>query len=764
LVLDDYHTVISKRVGDALFFFIENLPPNMHVVVSGRSDPPWPLARLRARGEMAEVRVDELRFTLEEAAAFLEAMDLGVPEEYVAALEARTEGWVAGLHMAALSMRGRSDLDGFVKAFSGSHRFVMDYLVEEVLEQQTAQVQEFLLRTSVLDRLNAALCDAVADVEISQDLLARFEQENLFLVPLDDERRWYRYHNLFAELLRSRLEESSPGEVFELHRRACEWYADAGLVEEAVGHALAGQNMEMAVELVEQNAMSMIAQGKLITLSRWLEALPFDLVRVRVLLAVFQAWTRYWIGSRTEGEESLREAQRALADMDPSVDRDEIAGHLAAVSAYYAITNEEETERVLEMSQQALELLPEDNYMYGMAALALGGAYWGLGQVEASEAAFVRSSVTAQRGGHKFLAVSGRVYAGIQQVKQARLRDAHRTFREALEMAGGPGDKRLPPAGFPLVRMGALHREWNELKAAEEMLTEGVRLCQKWGQADLLADGYIALARLKLAQWRLEEAVDVLRKAEDLARDTKVDPWVTCWLDDCRVRLWLARGSLTSASKWARSSSLSRDDELSYLHDLNHVNLARVWVAQAVQQSSDTHLGDAMVLLSRLLDAAEAAGWVDAMINVLVLQVQARQARGDAEGALLDLSRALLLAEPGGYVRVFVDEGAPMVELLRRAAAQGTAVEYVGRLLTALEAELGLDGRLRGLPDTVEPLSERELEVLRLLAVKLTRGEIAEELFISVNTVRSHIKSIYGKLDAHSREEAVERARALGLL
>ncbi|MCK4472189.1 MAG: helix-turn-helix transcriptional regulator, partial [Anaerolineae bacterium] len=617
----------------------------------------------------------------------------------------------------------------------------------------------------------------------SQQILEQLEAANLFIVPLDDERRWYRYHHLFADLLRSRVEQAQPDLVPALHRRASEWYESAEFIEEAVAHAFAGEDFERAASLVEQNAMQMIIHGKHPTVSRWLEALPDELVRARPWLCVYHAWIRYWIGLREQVEECLQNAEHALASTPlpsegekrstkvpiptetekPALSEAEgqhIAGYIAALWACNALTNEE-IPRALEMAQRAVELLPEGDYMRSLVGIALGAAHESQGDVVAAQQAYAEASASAQKSGYRSLSVSATCYLGMAQAKQARLHESFGTYREALELAIGLDGRQLPAAGFPLVKLGNLSREWNDLETASRDLTKGVDLCAQWGQADFLADGYVALMRLQLAQGNLRGALNTLQKVERLAQRAKVDHFIICWLDECRLRLWLSEGNLAAAVRWAQTSGLRVDSELSYHHDLHHINLARVLVAQGMRQPSGTYLDEALGLLARLLVAAEKAGWIHKEIKILTLQALALKAGGDSEEALTALARALTLAEPEGYVRTFIDEGAPMGELLRQAAAQGIKLDYVSALLTALESETKAKGVH---PSLVEPLSERELEVLRLLATGLANKEIAQTLVIAVGTVKQHLKSIYGKLQVHNRTEAANRARDLGLL
>jgi LuxR family maltose regulon positive regulatory protein len=804
LVLDDFHLIESAQVHEGIVFLLDHLPDQgMHVVFSGRADPPWPLARRRARGEMTELRASDLRFTPQEAAAFFsEVIGLDLSAEDAAALDARTEGWIAGLQLAALSMRGSDDVSAFVSAFSGSHRLILDYLVEEVLDRQSAAIQAFLLQTSILERMTASLCDEVIDGQQtgrpasrtcagSQETLEYLEQANLFLVPLDDERRWYRYHHLFAQLLRGRLHQSQPDLVPVLHRRASRWCEAQGLIDEAIGHALSARDMERAADLVEGNGLQMVARSECSTLAKWLEELPEESVRKRPWLCVCHAWARYYVGPREQVEPRLQDAERALREMATAetsaltaVERQYVAGHIAALRAYMALQNEE-LNRVAQLAQRALDLLPAGDYARATSAIALAAqqAFGTLpevsyaratsaialaetprerGDLVASERAYARAREIAEECGNTPMAVSAVAYMAYQQAKQGRLHRALETNRQALALAIGPDGRELPAAGLPYVKLGDLMREWNELQKATDYLERGIELCLQWGHADALITGYTTLARVQLAQGEHGRARDTFRNAEQLQLKTDVDPWANCWIDDLRVRLWLAQGDLGAAAAWAEGSGLQVDGALSFVRDLEHVNLARVLVARGV-----AHLDEALSLLARLSEAAEGAGWVGRAIEVLVLRSVALGARGDDDEALGMLTRALALAEPAGYVRTFVDEGAPVRELLVRAAARPIALhgEYVDQLLSAFGAAPEEDMRALGTcPDLVEPLTERELQVLRLMATDLTSPEMAVELVVSVNTVRTHIQHVYQKLGVHSRYEAVTRAQALGLL
>jgi LuxR family maltose regulon positive regulatory protein len=777
LVLDDFHVIANPQVDEALTFLLDNLPPPMHLVVATRSDPLLPLSRLRGRAWLTELSAADLRFTSEEAAAFLnQVMGLGLSTEDVDALDTRTEGWIVGLQMAAHALQGTlaaqggktSQVHEFIAAFAGSHRYVLDYLTDEVLLREPEHVQTFLLQTSILERLSGPLCDALTGLDNGQEMLEQLEAANLFIVPLDGERQWYRYHHLFAELLGKRMHRMHPDMVPILHRRASGWYEGANLIEEAITHALAGRDYERVARLVEQYAaQQMSTYRQEAVLAEWLAALPDELVRERPWLCVYLAWTRYWMGLRSQVEECLLCAEEALArstDAAQGTDERLISGYIAAIRAHHALTNQA-LQRVIGMAEQALRFLPEGDYMRCEAAVALGGAYWGLGNVVASEQAFAQARATALKSGYRPLAVPASCYLSDQQVKQGRLHEASATCREALGWAIGPSGRALPVAGFPLVKLGDLAREWNDLETAGR-------------------EGYVALARLKLAQNDLDGALDNLQKADEIAQNVKIDPWITCWADECRLQLWLSTGNLAAATQWAQASNLGVDGELSYQYDLHHVNLARVLIAQGAAHGRDVDLGQALGLLARLLAAAEAAGWVHQQIKVLVLQAVALKARGDDEGALDALDRALILAEPGGYVRLFVAEGAPMARLLSQAADRSITPPrpYVDKLLAAFELRVSSDklqvadlpaasadlqtltADAQSEPSLVEPLSERECQVLQLIADGMTNREIAETLFISLGTVKAHTSNIYGKLGVRSRTQAVAKAREIGIL
>jgi LuxR family maltose regulon positive regulatory protein len=762
LVLDDYHLITESKVHDSLIFFLDHLPSQMHLIISSRSDPPWPLARLRARRKMIEIRAEELRFSNQEVATFLNSvMKLGLSTNNVVALEKRTEGWIVGLQMAALSMQKQSDLSGFIRAFTGTNRFILDYLLEEVLNHQSPDIQEFLLKTSILDQMTTPLCDAVLGSSNSRYILTQLEQANLFLVPLDDQRKWYRYHHLFSELLRNQLTLMYPDEISNLHRKASQWLEDQGFVEEPVAHALAAQDYERMARLCEKFAQNLLRQGKRNILSMWIEALPAEIIQESAWLCVYQSWTRHWSGKRDGGEECLENAERILLDstsLDPS-EKKKLAGSIATVRAHYALINEQ-LPLAIEQAKKALHLLPKtDFYTPGAAGVALGGAYWAQGDIVKAEQAFVECASTALKGGFLFRASSALCYAALQQVKQARLSIAEKTLHKALSFAQGPGDHKYPSAGYPLVKLSELACEWNNLIQARNFVEDGVKLCKLFGQVDLLAEAYAAQAQVQLACGDYTGIRTTLQLVDQISIHTKLDPWATAWLEDCRIRWWLSTGKLDYANRWIATSELDINGEFSYHYELNHITLARVLVAQILQKSVAADPDQCLSLLARLLAATDEKGWLHFKIQVLILQALVLDATGNHEGAMQALRLALSIAEPGGYVRTFIREGKIMRKLLQMIAKQKKDSDYIEVLIKAFPKESSNQPL-----DLVESLSAREMEVMSFLATSLSVPEIADEMILSPNTVRSHIKNIYSKLGVNRRMDAINKAKELRLL
>jgi LuxR family maltose regulon positive regulatory protein len=791
LVLDDYHMIEAAPVHTALAFLLDHLPERLHLAIAGRADPPLPLGRLRASGALVELRAADLRFTHDEVAGFLtEAMGRALAPDAIARLDARTEGWIAGLRLAALALQGRDDVDGFIAAFTGSHRYILDYLLEEVLARQAESVQHFLLETSILDRFTASLCAAVTGQDDTLIMLRQLEQANLFLAPLDEERRWYRYHQLFADFLQARLLQIDAERVPKLHRIAADWFERQGLVTDAVRHALASREAAYAAALVEAQAPTLLwRQGETTTLLGWLNALPDDEVRARPQLCLVRAWALLITGQFAAIEPWLAEVERHLGEgagrgvvtraaaggtgQQASDDSDVLRGEAMAIRAGVAQLQGDFRHSV-ELCHRALDLLPPGNLLLrGGLMLNLGVAAWNEDDAPMGEQALAEASRISQRAGNLQAAVVALTVLGDLQVEQGRLHEAAATYSQAVEMGEVDGVQSVHAAGGAAVALGAVFREWNDLRTAEQRTEQGLRLARQWGFADGLAHAYRYLALLRAAQGNLPEAHAALRAALDVIRHSDLGPRVAATIGMEQARLWIATGELAGAVRWARESGLHVEDAPAYLQERAYLVLARLRMAERDD-------GAVLGLLQRLRHAAAAGGRTTRVIEALVLEALALHTRGDTAQAVNVLARALALAEPEGYVRSFVDEGAPMAVLLERlldAAHSGTLARagvtpaYVRTLLTALgHPPRDLTASTPPLVPVgtsellVEPLRPRELEVLRLLAAGRSNQEIAAALVVAVTTVKTHINNLYSKLGVRSRTQAVARARELNLL
>lgn len=744
LVLDDYHVIEAQPIQGAIAFLLEHMSPQMHLVIASRTDPPLPLARLRARGQMTELRAADLRFTPEEAGAFLtDVMGLELSTRDVEALERHTEGWIAGLQLAALSMRGREDSSGFIEAFTGSNRYVLDYLVDEVLARQPEPVTSFLLKTSILDRLSGELCDAVAESHGGQEMLETLDKENLFVVPLDEEGHWYRYHHLFAEVLRHLLRRSQPNLVPELHRRASRWYEQNGPLDEAIKHALAAQDFESAAHLVEGGAGEILARGEVSLLVGWVEALPEELMRSRPGLCIPYAWALFLTGRLEDAEERARDAERAASTGALSAEVTALRANLVRARG--------DVPGSIELAREARKLLPEDDFaLRGAISFNLGSAYWVTGDLEAAKETFAEASAASRRAGNTYVALlSMRARAEIEKMS-GHLRRAADLYHEALQIAEASPS---PAAGLAHVGMGELLYEWNDLDGAVHHLTQGIDLGNRSGSFDIHFPGRAALALVRQAMGDTQGALEVIQEGERAVRTINLPPYMLDQQAAFEARVRLAQGDLATAARLLEERAIDTDDAVNIQNELEHLVLARVLLAR-----DESHA--ALDLLERLRVAAEATGRMGSKIKVLVLQALAYKARDDESRALVTLGRALELAEPEGYVRTFLDEGAPMATLLRSALTKAISPGYASRLLGAF----GSSSERLPAGALSEPLSERELEVLRLIASGMSNAEISRALFVSLATVKKHINNIYRKLGTHSRTSALARARELDLL
>lgn len=772
LVLDDYHLVDSRPVDDALSFLLEHQPPQMHLVIATREDPHLPLARLRVRGELAELRAADLRFTPFEAADFLNrVMGLSLSAEDIASLETRTEGWIAGLQLAAISMQGHKDTTGFIKSFTGSHHFVLDYLLAEVLQRQSKSVQHFLLRTSILNRLCGSLCDAILLDSSGQATLEHLERANLFIVPLDQERRWYRYHHLFADLLAYRLKQTlKPSEIQKLHSQASAWLEQNDLLEEAIHHALLGKDDERAILMVERVARTMMFAGRVNDLRNWLEALPQAPVGDHLYLRIYRTWIDLLQGRIDLSEPALLKMETMLRALPPSPENDTLLKEMIVILSHW-VALAGNTSRAIHLAQEALGFLPEgDEAARARVFSALAIAYGSEGNVEKADAAFRECLRLAQASANYSLAAHTMMRAGIWLGYYGKLHQAASMYQSIIDMGVQAGQKIFYPSGQGLIGLSGIYLEWNELESAEKALQQGMELCIQAG-LDGVFTGYVFKSRLRQAKGDLAGALEELQELERAL--PKSD---TFSLTIRKIQVRLAMGDTDAASHLALPfvSLLGSHAE----HALERPPVVVVEIVEAILIRVYLALSEfekALDLLDRLQATAEPGGRFGHLIEMHLLRSLAlqKQNRGEVPAkAIESLGRALALAEAEGYVLLFAEAGPDVVPLLRGViklpAAPDSVKKYARKLLRIVSKE----DKSTGSPietsepanEMIEPLTDRELDVLRLIADGLKYAEIAGKLFISLNTVRTHVKGIYGKLDVNNRSEAIALAHRYRLI
>jgi LuxR family maltose regulon positive regulatory protein len=779
LVLDDYHLLDSQPVDDALAFLLEHLPSQMHLVVATREDPQLPLARLRARSQLSELRAAELRFTLSEAAGFLnQLMGLKLSAEDIAALEARTEGWIAGLQLAAISMQGLKDATGFIQSFTGSHRLVLDYLIEEVLDRQPEKVQNFLLQTAILERLTGSLCDVVTGQENGQATLEMLERANLFIVPLDNERRWYRYHHLFADLLRQRYHQNHPEQFLKLHQLASEWYEQNSLWSDAIRHAFAAEDLERAAGLVELAWHPMNKSYRSITWLGWAKTLPDELVRSRPVLSTAYSWALLDAGEFEAAEHRLRDAERwrdtgvnvngqleISADKRIELDEEEFRSLSTSIANARAYLSQAlgDVSGTIKYAQQATELLREDEYFeHGLSDILAGFAYWASGELEAAYKAVADAISKMKMTGRIPFIISFTSYLADIMTAQGRLHETERLYLHLLESVTEQGKPEVKETAVLHLGLSELYLEQGDMGSARLHLQRSEELDEQPAFPPWYRHWIFAHARVMQAQGDLDGVIKMFKGAERLYYRHPI-PDVRP-LTALIARAWLAQGKLAEALRWVREQELSVDDDLSYLREFEHTTLARLLIAQYKSDRVDGTIHEAIGLLQRLLQAAEEGGRIGSVIEILALQALAYEAQRDIPSALLSLKRALTLADVEGYVQTFVGEGAAMEVLLKRMKVEGGRMKkYIHKLLASFR-EKEIETSSLSIQPLIEPLSERELEVLQLIAEGLTNQDIGGRLYLSLNTVKAHTRNIYGKLGVNSRIQAVTKARTLGIL
>ena len=791
LVLDDYHLIDTPAIDQALTFLLTHLPPSFHLVIATRADPSLPLSRWRARAQLTELRTPHLRFTFDEAATFLNLVTgLDFSADDVAALESRTEGWIAGLQLAALSMQGTNDISGFINSFTGTHRYIIDYLADEVLLQCSEAVNAFLLQTSILSRLSASLCNALTGQPDGQAILTQLEQANLFLVPLDNERRWYRYHHLFADLLRQRLHhQHTLDEVTQLHHRASQWFEANGLLSEALHHAFVTQDFERAARLMGEHVTEKIMRGDISTVRDWLEPLPEEIIHAHPVLCFGKAWVHYFSLEYEAiepllqlAEQKSNEARHAKEGLRASEGRraketfsaglisiSDLLGGTMALRAFIA-RQRGDSDAAIDFLRHSLAHLPKENvFARGMNTFFLANALYDKGDTKAASRLYPEAIALCLAAGNMLAATGATQSLATLQMMEGRLHEAKATLLKALVQLTAPNKPPLQATSFLFLGLGKVLYEQNELEDAEKYLQQGINLF-KPSRTLPAGLGYLKLAQVKHALGDQEGARLALQQGQQVYRSMDAGSKGAVYVATHCVRCLLALGDLASAIRWAQESDVHANQNPTYAHELELITLAHVLIVQGKAQSSDAHLADATTLLQRLHQHAAAGGRMGRVIEILVLQAIAHAAQNNPTQALSALEQALTLAEPEGYMRLFLHQGPSMATLLYEAAARGIKPHYIGQLLAAFPdiqpiATTKATSKGQKPPlKMVEPLSEREIEVLHLIANGLTNREIANQLILSLNTVKGHTRKIYGKLGVKSRTQAIGKARAFGVL
>lgn len=774
LALDDYHLIAEHAIHDSVSFFIERLPPHAHAIIVSRSDPPFPLARLRSRGELKEIRVADLRFDEAEAASFLnDVMNLELSPEDVHALEERTEGWIAGLQLSALSLKGREDKSGFVMEFSGDDRFILDYLLEEVLHRQPDHVQSFLLNTSVLDRLNASLCNAVTGGSDGHEILEFISRSNLFLIPLDDKNNWFRYHHLFADLLRLKLRQKYPEVVTQLQKTASYWCEENGWPELAVNYALAAKDWGRALNLIEPIGYQLLSRGHFERLKHWIESIPDKVLKTRPQLP-------FWYVPSLLYKEEFDKVEKYLQIMEmaePEELRQRFISTVWTSRALVAVVCGD-LAKADEFGEKASEsLLPDDVKQKAVVLHTTVCRARLRGDMKELERTVLEALPVYQQAGHFLFATWAKTYLAFSQAMQGKLRAGAESMQDVIRYAEANIPNRPEPFIYPYAVLCDFHREWNDLETAKLFLNKALTQIQHTGNESfmlLVPDSLRSISLMLEMIGESERAGEVIERALNRSKKFGNDR-VTRQIQSLTALICLRRGELSYVDRWAETSGLGPDDPPEYKNELGHTIFARWLIANGSANSS-------LPLLDRLLLDAEKGSRRRVVIELLILKALAHQSIGDELKAVETLVQVLSMTASESFVRCYVDEGEPLAKLLIAALKQHGKVweeqrpellRYVLKLNESFGAESPRERKASPPPSQGEelpwwyvndPLSDRELEVLGHVATGLSNKEIANKLFLSPGTVKRHMSNIFQKLDVHSRTQATERARRLHLI
>ncbi len=769
LVLDDYHAIDTIKVHKIVESLLNQLPSQLHIIIATRVDPPFPLARLRANNQLNELRAVDLSFTLSETTAFFnEVMNLGLTSEEIALFEERNEGWIAGLQLAALSLQTQKDSQNFIRAFAGDDRHIADYLVEEVLKVQPSHIQNFLLQTSVLNRLSGPLCDFVTNNKGGREILNELERANLFIIPLDNKRCWYRYHHLFADLLKQRLRLTRNDLVNQLHLRASKWFEKNGMREEAIEHTLSAENFELASSLIGMLAEDVWNRGEYASLTRWFEHLPLEVIRKDPQLCIYHAWSLCASAQLSLGEESLRISKQLLdstsdSDIESIIidsnkiqkySKDELYGKMAVVKAFIA-SFRGDIQTIVEYSDIALKHLPQKNSGWrGFIALCSGDAHRIKGGMIAAQHAYTEALTASQKGGNFYLFAVANCKLAILRRALGNHSDSIEICEQVLKLMDERGMSRSSMAGWFFSILGDILLELNRLDEALHYIKLGVELCER-GKDIAVGLSYFGKMRMLLAKQSIDSLEGMLDKVDDLESKSEIPLWIINQLQAYKVRTWLMQGQLTLAKQWMDKRAQSDNKKYTFIYEGEQIIFARILFAQGKFEKS-------IEILQELIQDAEKNCRITRCVEMLTIQALAHQKLGNTHEAMNSLAKALYLAEPGGFVRIFLDEGTAIAELLKKIADGKIDFPkaYLNKLLSAFKLRklINLDDGL------VETLSERELEVLRLISAGLSNKKIMEKLFLSLSTVKTHIRNIYSKLGVHSRTQVLVKAKEMNLL
>ena len=765
-IIDDYHTIDSSPVHGMISFLIEHLPDHMHMIIATRSDLPISLSRWRSQGQLTELRTADLGFTAEECAKFFnERLKLKLSPDEIELLESRTEGWIAGLQLAAISIQNQNDPSGFIRAFSGDNRYIMDYLVEEVLNHQPEQLRNFLLQTSILERLSAALCDAVTRSKNSRRMLNQMDKVNLFIIPLDDQRCWYRYHHLFADLLRQRLRVTQADFEAKLHSRASQWFAENGYKNEAVDHAFAAQNYAQAAQLIEEIAEIDWDRARESRLLQWVRKLPDEQIETNPKLCIFYARELFKSGYLDKAEKRLQAAEQILDSTsisDPN--KENLQGRIAVIRAYMS-SRTGDVSRIIHFSNQALKFLPQRDLIWrSVAATTLGFGYgWaGAGDLVKAQQAFSEAMKISEEAGNIYYNIFAGSCLGGVMLMRGKFREAKDICQHSLSLAIKNGIVQTGIVGSLYGNLGMILCEWANLDEGIGLITKGIELSEQGRDPVILGSCRISLLRALIYRMDLAGAFKVIEQLNESVRNFMLPPWITNTTSAFNVLFWLASGDLTKALQWVKERGLTIADKLENVRGIEYLALTNILIVQK-------KLDDAVRISQRLVEMAQAGDNAYLQIEIRLLRSSIFMALEDKAAALVELRSALRLGEPGGFIMIFVSKGKPVADLLEEILAirkrdhdettAGFSLSYAKKLLAVFKATT--PPKMKGLMD---PMSDRELEVLYLIAAGLTNKEIAEKLFISLNTVKTHTKNINSKLSVNSRTKAVARAKELGLL